>query len=413
MKTVGRLGMLVGALATTAACSAKKAETAYYAPSPVSGASMGYGGAPAAMDDYMEMEEAVALSSRGESAPRRAPKGAPPAPPPPPPPPGKPQGAPPEEPPPDEAPEAERMVHYEGYAQLRVANPVDLLDQVIAVAEAAGGRTERLYGQQVTVRVPVATFDDTWAKILALGDVMNKTVRADDVTDQFLAVDLRVSNLRTTRARLVDLLAKTTDENEKLQLLAQITRVTEELDQFESQLRTLSELAAMSRISVDAVAREAFAGSSQRPELSGFEWIRNLSPFNRAPWDDDKRVALPVPDGLVSLSRTGPFAAESADGVVLWTMRLANDPVGTAPFWIGSVEDRLADDFQNPGQRAVGGWYCLDLDQPGADEPYHWTVCARTTGNKLDVAQVYYPTPQTRERYGALVDAALVGGGDS
>lgn len=381
---------------------------AWYGPASGADDESGY-----AMDDLREESLAVARPSKKGGAFGGAPM---PPPPPPPPPAAAPSPALAPEPPapPDSAVEAPaRMVHYEGYAQLRVANPTKLLDDVVALAESVGGRTESLYGTQVSVRVPVASFDETYARILGMGDVMHKTVRADDVTDQFLAVDLRVANLRATRARLVELLARSTDETEKLRLLAEITRVTEQLDAFESQLRTLSDLANMSRISVDAVAREAFAGTHQRPELSGFDWIRSLSPFNRGVWSDDKRVALVVPDGLVALSTKGPYAAESADGVVLWTMRLKNDPVGTAPFWVESVSDRVAEEFQNPAERTIGAWSCLDLDQPGADAPYHWTVCARTTGDKLDVAQVYYPTPATRERYGAAVDASLQGGGAS
>lgn len=307
----------------------------------------------------------------------------------------------------------DRMVHYEGYAQLRHANPSELLDRVIAVAEASGGRTERLAGATVIVRVPVAAFEQTYAQILALGDVMSKSVRADDVTDQFLAVDLRVKNLRTTRDRLVQLLARATEQEEKLRLLAEITRVTEELDAFESQLRTLSDLAAMSRISVTAVPREAFANASQQPELHGFEWIRSLSPFRRSVWADDKRVSLVVPEGLVALSKSGPFAAESADGVVVWTMRLPNDPVGDADFWIDAVEDRIASEFAAPTARDLGAWRCLELDQPGADEPYHWSICARTAGDKLELGQVYYPSPAMVARYGAAVEASFAGGGDS
>jgi hypothetical protein len=395
------------ALALLAPACAKQA-----APAAMRSGAIGYAGdydVPAEELAYAEpsmMPAAPAMAPSPSRGGRKGDDGGYAPPPPPPPPPGQPP-----EPAPQQAPA--RMVHYEGYAQLRHANPVELLDEIVAVAEAAGGRTERLAGTTVSVRVPVAAFEETYAKILALGDVMSKSVRADDVTDQFLAVDLRVKNLRTTRDRLVQLLAKATDENEKLRLLAEITRVTEELDAFESQLRTLSDLASMSRISVDAVAREAFANASQRPEMHGFEWIRGLSPFNRGVWGDDKRVPLAVPDGLVALSKTGPFAAESADGVVTWTMRLPNDPVGDAAYWVDAVEDRLAAEFQNPSERTLGAWRCLELDQPGADEPYHWSICARTTGDKLDVGQVYYPSPAMVERYGKAVEAAFTGGGDS
>ena len=53
------------------------------------------------------------------------------------------------------------------------------------------------------------------------------------------------------------------------------------------------------------------------------------------------------------------------------------------------------------------------MDQPGAEAPYRWQICAATVGNKLDVAQVWFPSPALVERYGAPVDAALAGGAGS
>ncbi|MCB9698764.1 MAG: DUF4349 domain-containing protein [Alphaproteobacteria bacterium] len=396
-----------------AAGCARKAESTYAYPAEQSAVGGGF------VDiDLYDMEESL------DEAPRMAKKESSrggPYPPPPPPPPAV-AGAPSPEPTPQPAePEAQeaqeaaadRMIHYEGWARLRVTDPEAALDEVVALAEAVGGRTERLSGNTVSIRVPVATFDDTYGRVLGLGDVMDKSVRADDVTDAFMAVDLRAKTLRATQARLVELLAKATDENEKLRLLQEITRVTEQLDAIESQLRTLSDLADMSRISVEAVPREAFGSGGGRPALDGFEWITHLSPFNRGPFWDDKRIGLPVPDGLVALSNKGPFAAESADGAVLWTWRAENDPVGDGAFWIDAVEDRLAEEFAAPTRKDVGGWSCVVLDEPGSDEPYRWQVCAQVQGKWVQVAQAWFPGAEQVERYGAAVDASLKAGGDT
>ncbi len=310
-----------------------------------------------------------------------------------------------------EQPAADRMVHYEGWARLRVADPEATLDAVMSLAELVGGRTERLSGQVVTVRVPVDTFEESFDRVLELGDVMDKSVRADDVTESFLAVDLRVRTLRATRERLIELLAKATDEREKLTLLQEITRVTTDLDALESQLRTLSDLADLSRISVEAVPREAFSGPRQEPPMDGFEWIASLSPFNRATFGDDKRLELPVPDGLVALSKRGPFAAESPEGSVLWTLRVPNDPIGDADYWVDAVEDRLAEEFASATRSTVGGWSCLEVREPGTDEPYTWWVCAAVDGRHVRVAQAWFPNAAELERYGAAVRASLGGGG--
>lgn len=310
-----------------------------------------------------------------------------------------------------EAPD--RKVHYDGFARLRVADPPETLDAVAALAEEAGGRTERLAGNTVSVRVPVEAFDAVWDQVLDLGELLTQSVRADDVTDQLTAVDLRVRTLRATQTRLVQLLGRAQDEHEKLALLQEITRVTEQLDALETQLRTLADLAAMSRISVEAVPREAFTGGGGGPELAGFEWVRALSPFNRGTWADDRRVPLDVPEGLVALSPRGPFVAESADGVVLWTKRVDNDPVGTADFWVDTIEDRLGEEFEDPERESIGRWECLTLREPGADEPYAWQICVADHGRWLHVAEAYFPGPEQVERFGAAVDASLQAGGES
>lgn len=310
------------------------------------------------------------------------------------------------------APAAERMVHYDGHARVRVTDPAETLDQVADLALEAGGRVERLAGRHITVRVPVGSFEAVWAKVLGLGEVIGRSVRADDVTDQFLAVDLRVRMLRTTRDRLIALLAKATDEKEKLALLREITRVTEELDAFEARLRTLADLASMSRISVEAIPREAFSGRSSGPELFGHAWIRQLSPFNRSV-PDDYRLALPVPEGFVSLAKEGPFRAESADGAVLWTFRLSNDPVGTASWWKQAIVERIGEEFGAVQHKELGSWACAAFDEPVNEEPYRWQVCVQGHGKKLVVAQAFFPGPAQVDRYEAAVDGTLrrTGGG--
>jgi hypothetical protein len=362
------------------------------------------------MDDSRSMSKGDSGGGGKKSPPKpsRAP-GAPPPPPPPPPPDGMPPTEVAEPTTPD-APAAERMIHYEGWGRLKVPNPRETLDAVVALAETFGGRTEQLAGNTVSIRVPVLKFEEAWDAVLALGDVMDRSVRADDVTEAFTAIDLRARTLRATQQRLVELLARAREEEEKLVLLQELTRVSEELDAIESQLRTLSDLADMSRITVEAVAREAFTAGGGRPELDGFGWIGALSPFRRYA-DDPHRVELPVPDGLVALTPRGPFVAESPEGTVLWTQRVPNDPLGAGAFWIAAVEDRLAEEFATPVQTRLGEWDCLSVDEPGADEPYHWQICVKPRGRRLEVAQVYYPSPEQLARYGPGIDQALASGG--
>ncbi len=314
---------------------------------------------------------------------------------------------------PVEPPRPDRMVHYDGFARMRATRPSETVDAVAKLATDVGGRVDRLTDTQATVRVPVASFDEVWAAVLDLGDVLSKQVRADDITDQFRDIDLRVKTLRTMQQRLIRLLSRARTEEEKLALLEQITRVTEELDRTESQLRALRDLASMSRISVAVEPRELGRQQAEGLVLSGFEWLRSLSPFNRSVWGDDKRIELPTPDEMVSLTKNGPWIAESPDRTVIWTMRVENDPRGDADFWRKSLHEVLASDFENVATRDVGNWACSTFDEPGADEPYRWQVCLTERGRHVEVVQTYFPGPAQVERFAERVDAALTGGGEA
>jgi len=306
-----------------------------------------------------------------------------------------------------------RMVHYDGWAELRATDPAEVVDQIAAIGVGAGGRVDHLSANNVTIRVPAGRFSEIWELVLALTDVVEQQVRAEDVTEQYLAVELRVRTLRETQARLVRLLARAQSEEEKLALLQHITRVTEDLDRTESQMRTLADLAAMSRISAHVTPRRPLGGGSGRAQIAGFAWIDALSPFHHTTGAHGKRIALPVPPELVSLSDKGPFIAESADGAVLWTHRVDNDPVGDGAFWVSAIEGRLAEDFVGQTRRSIGRWDCLSLDEPGSDEPYRWMVCVAPAGKFLEVAQVFLENPGQVARYGEPIEDALSAGGAS
>jgi len=285
---------------------------------------------------------------------------------------------------------ARRMVHYNGWAELRVTKPEALIDEVAALAEGAGGYVERRGLRSITARVPVEAFEETFAACLALGEVLSRSLTAADVTDAFTAADLRLATARSTRARLVELLAKAEDEAEKIALLKEIQRVSEEIDLLESRLRTLGSMAAYSRLTIEASGRSGQASRSGE-ELAGLGFISDLSPFRRDVAHSGRPLRLDTPEGLVALTRRGPYAAEGAGGAALWSGRIRNEPRGDAAWWIDAIERRLAPEFGGAEVSASGGWVTLRLVEPGAEAPYRYVIAIRDRGKWLELIEAYYP----------------------
>jgi hypothetical protein len=307
-------------------------------------------------------------------------------------------------------PAAARMVHYQGSARLRVSRTQEAIDSVIALATKAGGGLEQQYGDTVVLRVPVAAFEETFAAILGVGDVVAKAISAEDVTEAFMSVDLRLRTAAARRDRLVTLLGRAKTEAEKLALVREIQEVTEEIDKLEQQVRTLRRLADFSRITVQVEQRPALTWQGGAPESAAFDWIRALSPFGAGA--SGKQLALDTPEGFVAIDIKKRFVAESADGARIWSTRLVNDPEGDAPFWTEAVEQRMKSEFADARRETSGAWQGIRLlDRSAA--PYVWYVLVRANGKDLDVVQIFYPSTAAEERYAPAVRAVLAGGGAS
>jgi hypothetical protein len=318
----------------------------------------------------------------------------------------------------DEVPQAEegkedtaqpRMVHYNGHIRLEVSRPSETIEAVVARAKEVGGFVERQTLTSASLRVPVDKFRETYDWILGQGDVLSRSMSARDVTDAHFALDLRMRTARKTRDRLQQLLARAQDENTKIALLKQIQRLTEQVDRMERQLKTLSSLASMSRLTLDAQSRSAMVGAKDVVPISGFEWIARLSPFSRAVSQRGKYFKLPTPEGLVALSDKHHFQAESADGVIFWTTRLDNRPEGSAEFWRAAIQERIGKEFASAELGQVGSYLTLRLVAP-SESPYIYTLTIEVDDDELLLVETLYPSAEAEKRHKAQIEAVLGGG---
>ena len=256
-------------------------------------------------------------------------------------------------------PQRPQSVHYNGFASLRVSRTDESADDLGELAKEVGGHVEELNPSRVTIRVPVETFETVFAQILTMGDVLEKSISATDISESLTSVDLRLNTARATRDRLVKLLAKAEDENEKMELIRQIQRLTEDIDRLSGQSQTLHNLAAMSRITVHLTAREALSNRHAGSDIGELAWIHKLIQFKTHVSRQGKRLELETPEGFVELSPKDQFVVESADGARLWTGQLENQPQGDTDFWLSAIEGRLADESEAQRSSSKGTSKCF------------------------------------------------------
>jgi hypothetical protein len=149
-------------------------------------------------------------------------------------------------------PQAEQLLIFTGNLQMRVleAEFATTLDRLVDVAVGAGGYIAAQNNRSVTVRVPSADFRDAMRKMEKLGEVTDRQVQAQDVTEEHHDVKVRLQSLRATRKRLEAFLERAKTIQEVLRVEQELTRLNGEIDKLEGRKRYLAARAAFSTITI-------------------------------------------------------------------------------------------------------------------------------------------------------------------
>jgi hypothetical protein len=104
------------------------------------------------------------------------------------------------------------------------------------------------------LQVPAARLDAALAALKPLGIVLEESQKGEDVTEQIVDVDARLSNARNTEKRLVDLLQKRTGELEHvLAAEREISRVREEIERFDAHRKSLDRRVTYATLTLEVV----------------------------------------------------------------------------------------------------------------------------------------------------------------
>lgn len=311
---------------------------------------------------------------------------------------------------PDDEPDtkgmAERQVVYLGFLRLRVRRLLDAVDALTERVAQAGGYVESLSKTVMVVRVPAGDFDAAMTRLAEVGEVIARRVKALDVTAQFLDIEGRLAVARETRDRLLGLLEQTPNTDERLRILQEIKRLTEQIESMESRLSTLRNLVDYYTITIEL---EPVAGGRRaQVHRSPFVWIRSLRAHDAAlpPTDD---VKLAVPDGFVRLDEADGWEARAADTSALRVSEVDNEPAGDAPWWAAAVKHELEGrDEAIVAEGSAGGLSWLIAAEKDV-QPRAWLVGVATHGDRLLVVEAFFPDTEALERHRKAVLAALDG----
>ncbi|HCC32578.1 MAG TPA: hypothetical protein DEQ28_01555 [Clostridiales bacterium] len=134
--------------------------------------------------------------------------------------------------------------------------------EIVGLTEVAGGFVEssnfwqgegESRGGSLRLRVPQENFIDLLTRIEEQGQVLQKSIHGQDVTQAYVDIDARLRALRVQEERLLLILGRANTVGEVLQVEAERTRVRAEIESLTAMLQQYDRMVSFSTIAVNLV----------------------------------------------------------------------------------------------------------------------------------------------------------------
>jgi hypothetical protein len=124
------------------------------------------------------------------------------------------------------------------------------LGDVIGLNDETPPSENAVHTGTMSIRVPQYRFEQTLDALGALGKVKSKSVNAQDVSDQLVDAQARLRNLRRTEADILNIMDRSGNIEQVLNVTQQLGSVREQIEQLDAQIQGMQYQVAYSTINV-------------------------------------------------------------------------------------------------------------------------------------------------------------------
>jgi hypothetical protein len=103
---------------------------------------------------------------------------------------------------------------------------------------------------RTSIRIPAQHFHAALAELETLGSLVEKSIKSDDVTNQFFDLRTRLANAEKTRERYLVLLGRAGTIPEILRMERELERINQLIETYKGKLNRLSHLTLLSTVTV-------------------------------------------------------------------------------------------------------------------------------------------------------------------
>ena len=248
--------------------------------------------------------------------------------------------------PPPETPT--RLKIYTADLTLIVDNVYEIQKRIKYIAEQKKGFLQTMDNSSIVIKVPAATFEDVVRQIETMGEVTQRKVATQDVTEQVLALHITLDNTEKLRKRLLKLLEDTVKIEDAIKIEQELARLTETIEQIEGAIRSLKHQVTYSTITVNL---NSPVPQRMTKDVIPFDWVRALA-RNMDVKEDDRYYRVVVesdadfdlPSGFATFYASHySVRATSPDGIYLRVKHHTNAENADLNFWSKLISRSLKD----------------------------------------------------------------------
>jgi hypothetical protein len=312
------------------------------------------------------------------------------------------------------APPTSRSVVYSAALRIVVVSISESLVSVQRLADAAGGYMQESTSTSMTIRVPAEKFGATVAAIDKLGEVMERNVKASDITELMIDLKIRLENAEAARQRLLALLEKIEKTEDLLKVQEQLARVTGEIEAMKGKIRYLESQAAMSTIRVDFNSPNPRLARPDAVSNLPFDWVQRLGDglvagaleaAPRKPGIFGRGPDFTLPSGFVRYYQSADCVeAMDAGDLRIKVQRHTNYDQADAEFWTQLAHKTLVEarSLAISGQTVSGDVGRIAGTRDVAGRPYEYLLTIRREKRHVITYEAWGPNDQFTAHRAAL-----------
>lgn len=157
-----------------------------------------------------------------------------------------------------------RKIIKNGYLTIKVKDSLVKLKEIDKLTQEMGGYvvSSSISGTeektaQITIKVPQVKFNAALDEISKMGEVISVNTSSEDVTEEYIDLEGRLSNLTVERNRIYEILKMAKNVQEVLLVEKELARIQGEIEQIQGRLKYLKNRTDLATIEVKILGERA------------------------------------------------------------------------------------------------------------------------------------------------------------